>query len=59
MERTDRGAVLPLNAGWSDVGSWSALWETAEQDAEGYVLRGLKSTVGAFRQRPSEESVRL
>jgi len=40
MERTDRGAVLPLNAGWSDVGSWSALWETAEQDAAGNVLRG-------------------
>ena len=40
MERTDRGAVLPLNAGWSDVGSWSALWETAEQDNSGNVLRG-------------------
>jgi len=40
MERTDRGAVLPLEAGWSDVGSWSALWETADQDAEGNVLRG-------------------
>ncbi|MGA0989901.1 MAG: mannose-1-phosphate guanylyltransferase/mannose-6-phosphate isomerase, partial [Vulcanococcus sp.] len=32
MEKTDRGAVLPLQAGWSDVGSWSALWETADQD---------------------------
>jgi mannose-1-phosphate guanylyltransferase len=40
MERTDRGAVLPLNAGWSDVGSWSALWETAEHDASGNVMRG-------------------
>jgi len=40
MERTDRGAVLPLEAGWSDVGSWSALWETADQDAQGNVLRG-------------------
>jgi len=40
MERTDRGAVLPLEAGWSDVGSWSALWETADQDADGNVLRG-------------------
>jgi mannose-1-phosphate guanylyltransferase / mannose-6-phosphate isomerase len=40
MERTDRGAVLPLEAGWSDVGSWSALWETADQDSEGNVLRG-------------------
>lgn len=40
MERTDRGAVLPLEAGWSDVGSWSALWETADQDDQGNVLRG-------------------
>jgi mannose-1-phosphate guanylyltransferase/mannose-6-phosphate isomerase len=41
MEKTDRGEVLPLEAGWSDVGSWSALWETsAERDADGNVLRG-------------------
>ena len=40
MEKTDRGAVLPLEAGWSDVGSWSALWETADQDANGNVVRG-------------------
>jgi len=40
MERTERGAVLPLAAGWSDVGSWSALWETADRDQDGNVLRG-------------------
>ncbi|MFN5194520.1 MAG: mannose-1-phosphate guanylyltransferase/mannose-6-phosphate isomerase [Cyanobacteriota bacterium] len=40
MEKTDRGAVLPLNAGWSDVGSWSALWETADRDQQGNVVRG-------------------
>jgi len=40
MEKTDRGAVLPLDAGWSDVGSWSALWETADRDDQGNVLRG-------------------
>jgi mannose-1-phosphate guanylyltransferase len=40
MEKTDRGAVLPLDADWSDVGSWGALWETGEQDAAGNVLRG-------------------
>jgi mannose-1-phosphate guanylyltransferase len=40
MEKTDRGAVLPLDADWSDVGSWGALWETGEQDAQGNVLRG-------------------
>jgi mannose-1-phosphate guanylyltransferase/mannose-6-phosphate isomerase len=40
MEKTDRGAVLPLAAGWSDVGSWSALWDTADHDSDGNVLRG-------------------
>ncbi|TVS04193.1 MAG: mannose-1-phosphate guanylyltransferase/mannose-6-phosphate isomerase [Cyanobium sp. PLM2.Bin73] len=40
MEKTALGSVLPLQAGWSDVGSWSALWETADQDDAGNVLRG-------------------
>jgi mannose-1-phosphate guanylyltransferase len=40
MEKTDRGSVLPLNAGWSDVGSWSALWENSDRDSHGNVLRG-------------------
>ena len=40
MEKTDRGVVLPLDADWSDVGSWAALWETSQQDPEGNVLRG-------------------
>jgi len=40
MEKTDLGSVLPLDAGWSDVGSWSALWETGERDEAGNVLQG-------------------
>ena len=40
MERTDRGAVVRADMGWSDVGSWSALWETSAQDAAGNVARG-------------------
>jgi mannose-1-phosphate guanylyltransferase / mannose-6-phosphate isomerase len=32
MEKTDAAAVVPLDAGWSDVGSWSALWEANERD---------------------------
>jgi mannose-1-phosphate guanylyltransferase len=38
---------LPLEAGWSDVGSWSALWERADQDAQGNVLRGKVISEGA------------
>ncbi|WP_439817728.1 mannose-1-phosphate guanylyltransferase/mannose-6-phosphate isomerase [Zavarzinia sp. CC-PAN008] len=40
MERTDKGAVVPAAIGWSDVGSWSALWELGERDADGNVLVG-------------------
>ncbi len=40
MERTDRAAVVRLDAGWSDVGSWSTLWEVSSQDADGNVVRG-------------------
>lgn len=32
--------VIPLDAGWSDVGSWSSLWEVIPQDADGNILRG-------------------
>ena len=41
------GYLLPLEAGWSDVGSWSALWETADHEAHGNVLRGKVSSEGA------------
>ena len=40
MEQTTLGSVLPLNVGWSDVGSWSALWETGDRDDDGNVLQG-------------------
>ena len=40
MERTSDAVVVPLDAGWSDVGSWTALSELAEGDAEGNVARG-------------------
>ncbi|RMH18569.1 MAG: mannose-1-phosphate guanylyltransferase/mannose-6-phosphate isomerase, partial [Gammaproteobacteria bacterium] len=32
--------VIPLDAGWSDVGAWSSLWEISEQDDNGNVIRG-------------------
>ncbi len=41
MERTDRAAMVALDAGWSDVGAWSALWETADgHDEDGNVAWG-------------------
>ncbi len=35
-----KAAVIPLNAGWSDVGVWSTLWEVGEKDAHGNVTKG-------------------
>ncbi len=40
MERTDRGAVIPVDLGWRDLGSWSALWELGDKDPEGNVVHG-------------------
>ncbi|MDE0137610.1 MAG: mannose-1-phosphate guanylyltransferase [bacterium] len=40
MERTSRGAMAPLEAGWSDLGSWAALWERAAGDGRGNVVAG-------------------
>lgn len=45
MEKTDRAMVLPLDAGWSDVGSWSALWDVIEKDTNGNAVRGDVLTV--------------
>ncbi|MEO1329049.1 MAG: mannose-1-phosphate guanylyltransferase/mannose-6-phosphate isomerase [Pseudomonadota bacterium] len=40
MERTDKAAVLPISVGWSDVGSWSSLWDIGARCADGNVLVG-------------------
>ncbi|WP_255395943.1 mannose-1-phosphate guanylyltransferase/mannose-6-phosphate isomerase [Motiliproteus sp. MSK22-1] len=40
MERTEDARVIPLDAGWSDVGAWSALWEVTDKDESGNVLKG-------------------
>jgi mannose-1-phosphate guanylyltransferase/mannose-6-phosphate isomerase len=40
MEKTARAAVVPLDAGWSDIGTWPALWQAHAQDTAGNVTRG-------------------
>jgi mannose-1-phosphate guanylyltransferase / mannose-6-phosphate isomerase len=40
MEETSLASVLPISVGWNDVGSWSALWEVAEQDEDGNAHHG-------------------
>lgn len=45
MEKTDKAVVIPLDAGWNDVGSWSALWDVTEKDASGNAISGDVLTV--------------
>ncbi|MHA2939537.1 mannose-1-phosphate guanylyltransferase/mannose-6-phosphate isomerase [Vibrio sp. RC27] len=40
MEPTDKAVVVPMDANWSDVGSWSSLWEVNEKDQHGNAIRG-------------------
>jgi len=40
MEKTDAAAVLPLDVGWNDVGSWSSLWDIAPRDNAGNFVKG-------------------
>jgi mannose-1-phosphate guanylyltransferase/mannose-6-phosphate isomerase len=40
MERTSKAVVIPLDIGWSDVGSWNALWDLGEKDDAGNVISG-------------------
>ena len=40
MEKTSKAVVVPLDAGWNDVGAWSAVWQVLPQDAQGNATRG-------------------
>ena len=40
MEKTNKGIVIPLNCGWSDIGSWKAIWENSKKDNSGNYIQG-------------------
>ena len=40
MEKTNLGTVIPLDAGWSDIGSWKSLWESEKKDTYGNLING-------------------
>jgi mannose-1-phosphate guanylyltransferase len=40
MEKTESAAVVPLSAGWNDIGSFQALWEASKRDDAGNALSG-------------------
>ncbi len=45
MERTKKGTVIPLDVGWSDLGSWSSIWDISVKDIEGNVNIGKVKTI--------------
>lgn len=47
MEQTKDAVVVPLDADWSDVGSWSALWNIQNKDAQNNVIQGDVITVNS------------
>jgi len=40
MEKTGKGVVIPIEAGWSDLGSWDALWHAGKKDGNDNVIAG-------------------
>ena len=40
MEKTDDAVVVPMNAGWSDIGSWTSLWNVSNKDSNGNAIHG-------------------
>jgi mannose-1-phosphate guanylyltransferase/mannose-6-phosphate isomerase len=57
MEKTADAKVLPLDVGWNDVGSWSALWEVTEKDANGNACTGDVITVDTHNSYVYAESL--
>ena len=40
MEKTAKAMIIPLQSGWSDVGSWESIWEVGQKDPDGNVTQG-------------------
>src|SRR3546814_18447565 len=47
IEKADRVAVAPVDMGWSDIGSWDAVYDFSDKDAEGNALSGNILALGA------------
>ncbi len=56
MEKTDRAVVVPLDAGWNDIGSWSALWDVNDKDGQGNSIHGDVLLVDAHNNLAMSES---
>lgn len=57
IEKTDKAVVVPMDAGWSDVGSWSALWEVSDKDENQNSYHGdviMKNTSDCYIYAPNK-----
>ena len=50
MEKTKDAVVVPLDAGWSDIGSWSSLWGISKKDVKNRVIISPFQNVDCFYQ---------
>jgi mannose-1-phosphate guanylyltransferase len=51
MEKTNDAVVVPLDAGWNDIGSWSSLWDISNKDSNGNSLQGdiiIQDTIDSY-----------
>lgn len=51
MEKTSKGIIIPIDVGWNDIGSWSALWDVGAKDQNGNVAQGdvmMQDTTNSF-----------
>jgi mannose-1-phosphate guanylyltransferase len=56
MERTDRACVVPVDMGWSDLGSWDAVWSVADKDQAGNAIEGDVLAISAANNLIRNES---
>lgn len=59
MERADNLSAVPYSAGWSDLGSWDALWLEAGPDADGVVTSGAATALGCETSLLRSEEAQL
>ena len=62
MEKTNKGTVLPLDAQWSDIGSWKSLWKNSKKDISGNVCNGkivIKKTENCYLRSENKLLVSL
>ncbi|MNG80546.1 Mannose-1-phosphate guanylyltransferase RfbM [compost metagenome] len=56
MEKTSNAVVIPIDASWSDVGSWSSLWDVSEKDVSGNVNLGQIISIDSSNNYISSDS---